>query len=226
MEAAQALVDAATAWMFPGLARASRQRMRRLLGLMDADLVRHRQALSLHSRLQAYCVRCETSSDARVFGVAAKDRAMLEQLLAEGFRQKDPLDAQLSRWREVEDKRRRRRKVGPSDDLLPHQLWRLPSTALEERCRRVDEGIKRTDECNPVGSFDEVMDDIASATTGRQWQRCGSTLRVRRKGGKTDEAQHEVKGFGLYSGRPTRIITLRRLNKSNYLVLRVGTMWT
>lgn len=55
----------------------------------------------------------------------------MEHILEGNFERMDPQVVQMERWRAHEDTRRRRRKVARSFKLRLHQLWHLPSTALQ-----------------------------------------------------------------------------------------------
>lgn len=123
---ALALLESATLWAFPKPPRMSRVRARRLLAIPDADILRWQLQLSLVSRTRAVAESATEEGSADAHMLADDAESALE--VSVGARAiGDPVNEQLRRWKFVEDRVRRRRKVGPAQSIDPHALWRLPT---------------------------------------------------------------------------------------------------
>lgn len=125
---AAALLDSATKWIFPKLHKHSRCRMRRLLGIEDADITRRVQMRKMRARLQWARAEALEAGDMGEVVSTTYDDDMAALLVERDGGGQAPEDEQLQRWSQIEDSKSRRRKVAPATSISPHPLWGLPSS--------------------------------------------------------------------------------------------------
>lgn len=124
---ADAVIDGAVQWLFPKLAKHSRRRFRRLLGLEDPDVTRQLQLRGMLLRIQQARTGALASGSMAEVVATTFDAQMVSSRLEEEAFADLPKEVQVERWRQLEDSRARRRKVAVARAIEPHPLWSFPS---------------------------------------------------------------------------------------------------
>lgn len=124
---AKALLDAATQWIYPKLQKHSRHRMRRLLGIEDADITRRVQLRKMVSRIQSANADALADGDMGEVVFTTHDAQMAVSLMTNEASETEPYDEQIRRWTALEDSRARRRRVAAPTAVALHPIWALPS---------------------------------------------------------------------------------------------------
>lgn len=127
------MITRITKWLFPRLAPHSEKRVRRMLGLEDADIRRALQLTSMCGRMEAAKEQSHSEGDGKEVEATTKDAetAFWWEVNAGGIA--DPVAEQVQRWRRVEEGRARVRRMAASEGIEVHPLWRLP-TARHAAC--------------------------------------------------------------------------------------------
>lgn len=126
--AAEAMLDRATRWMYPRLKRHSRTRARRLLGVLDPDIVRKKQQRSMYGRIAA---AHEAETGKGLDGereATSRDAQMAAMLASADASLLDPDDEQLARWAAHAGRKLRKGQITGGSACTLHPLWKLPTT--------------------------------------------------------------------------------------------------